>query len=478
MNFEYTSPEQVGISSGKIQEYIEILEKNSIVTHNLIIMRYGKIIFEHYWEPFHREFKHRMYSVTKSFVALAIGFLEQEGKINLDDALEQYFPKESANSHEYQKKQTIRDTLMMAAAMPNTSWQTDKPADRVQHYFDRHNPGAKPPGTIFNYDSEGSFVLGALVERVSGMKLMDYLKLQLFDKIGVGQMDCLTCPGGHSWSDSGLICRPIDLLRVAQFCINKGEGILNEDYITAATSKQIEVNGFYVHQDSGYGYLIWRNLDNSFSFNGMGSQYAICIPEKDIVMVYNGDNQGVPNADSIILSNFFELISRPAGEPLPPAMPVNTHGLKLYAVKGKRHVELEKKINGVKFQMENNPMGITELSLNFEQDSGILRYINAQGEKELPFGLCENVFGAFPQSGYPDRVGSQSGNRLYDCATSAAWISENDLIIKVQIIDTYFGSLSIHMCFKGKEIALIMRKEAEHFLKEYSGFAGGTQEKE
>ena len=232
MSFKYGTPEEVGISSANIQKYIEKLENSGLVTHNLLIMRHGKIVFEHYWEPFNREFKHRMYSATKSFVSLAIGFLEQDGQIALDDPLEKYFPKESANSHEFQKKQTIRHTLMMATAMPGANWFADKPVDRVQHYFDNHTAGAKPSGTIFNYDSEGSFILCAIVERVTGMKFTEYLKGKLFDKIGVGQIDCLECPGGHSWGDSALLCTSRDMASGGRFVMNygmwNGERLMNE----------------------------------------------------------------------------------------------------------------------------------------------------------------------------------------------------------------------------------------------------------
>ena len=74
----YSTPEKEGIKSSDILNYIKILEGSNLSTHNLIIMRRGKIIFEKYWKPFNDKFLHRMYSVTKSFVALAIGFCEQD----------------------------------------------------------------------------------------------------------------------------------------------------------------------------------------------------------------------------------------------------------------------------------------------------------------------------------------------------------------------------------------------------------------
>lgn len=69
-------PEKMGIRSENILEYIKILEQSRLATHNVLIMRGGKFVYEVYWKPFDIDFKYRMYSVTKSFVAIAIGFLE------------------------------------------------------------------------------------------------------------------------------------------------------------------------------------------------------------------------------------------------------------------------------------------------------------------------------------------------------------------------------------------------------------------
>ena len=91
-------------------------------------------------------------------------------------------------------------------------------------------------------------------------------------------------------------------------------------------------------------------------------------------------------------------------------------------------------------------------------------------------GICYNEFAPFPQEGYSDIVGSQKGDRLYDCAASGAWVSDNQLFIKVQIIDTYFGRLNINLGFTGDKLGVYMNKTAEDFLNEYTGFASGKAE--
>ena len=488
---KYSTPEKHGINSSDIQAYIKVLEDANLSMHDIIIARHGEIVFETYWKPFHKDFAHRLYSVTKSFVALAVGFAEQDGLLDLDDPIIKYFPDELKNqTDENMRNQTVRHMLMMSTAKQECYWFADKPADRVQYYFDNPRTESRPSGTIYQYDSSGSFVLGALVERLTGKEFVEYLREKLFDKIGVSDnVSCLKCPGGHAWSDSALICPPQDLLKVAMFCMNKGkwngEQILNEEFVTAATSKQTDNNPMAIgnHCNQGYGYLIWRCFDNSFFFNGMGCQFAICVPDKDLIFVCNADNQGNDEAKRIIINNFFDLISRRASDaPLPEneaehkALTNYADTLELYSVKGEKSSEFKEKINGATFVMDKNPMGISKIKVCFDGDKGTLCYTNEQGDKELLFGMCYNEFSKFPQEGYADIVATQKGNRLYDCATSAAWVTDYQLRIRVQIIDTYFGNLGITLGFgEDGKLGVHMVKSAEDFLSEYTGFATGKR---
>jgi len=494
---KYATPESVGISSEKILQYIDILEKSNLNNHDLIIAKGDTIIFEKYWAPFHKDFYHRMYSVSKSFVSLAVGFAEQDGLLNLDDPISKYFPKEMENqTDENMRSQTIRHMLMMSTAKTPTSWfaaKTDEryKDDRVKFYFSNSNPQSRPSGTIFQYDSTGSFVLGALVERLTGKRFMEYLREKMFRKIGVSEdARCMTCPGGHSWGDSAVLCTSLDLLKVARFVLNKGkwngEQILNEKYCIDASSLQIQNNhkGNITLSRHGYGYLIWRTRNNSFFFFGMGSQFAVCSPDSDMIMVYNGDNQGIEEtSNDIIFDNYFDLIESTAQDaPLPEneaayqALSERTANLKLSVANGQFFSPTAETVSGVCYAMNDNPMGITELQLDFDGSKGILKYTNEQGYKELSFGLGHNEFGDFPEEGYSDEIGSVAvPGHKYHCAASAAWIEESKLRIKVQIIDKYFGILDIIIGFRDDVLGLYMDKTAEDFLWNYVGFAGGKR---
>lgn len=482
-----TTPEAMGISSADILNYVNLLEEYRLATHNVIIARGDSIIYEQYWAPFHRDFLHRQYSVSKSVVSIAVGFALQDGLLSLDDPVSKYFPQEIERSGR-NFTQTIRNMLTMENEAIGRGWFHARPDDLVQYYFDNPFRQSRPAGAVFEYDSTGCFILCALIERLTGQKFMDYLRQKLFDKIGVSpEAYCLECPGGHSWGDSAILCKPTDMLKIAKFVMNKGkwgsQQLLNEDYLTAATACQVQCStgNQYGYNSHGYGYLIWRTWDNGFSFNGMGSQFAICVPDKDLIMIYNGDNQGNAIANSVIFDGFFRMVARKA---LSTALPENPTAVsllnqprKLYCAHGSPSSAFQEKIDGALYALDPNPMGITHLRLDFSQPQCRLHYTNEQGEKTLLFGMTENVFGSFPEEGYSDKIGSRpTTGHYYRCAASAAWIEEKKLFMPVQIIDKYFGRLNITLSFPDENtLGVYMNKTAENFLDTYQGFASGKR---
>ena len=112
--FNMITPEQAGISSKHVADFISFCERRSITMHSVLMIKGNSIFSENYWAPFHKDFCHRMYSQTKSYVGVAIGLLEEEGKLNLDDPMAKYFPERiDRELPEYLAKQTIREMLTM-----------------------------------------------------------------------------------------------------------------------------------------------------------------------------------------------------------------------------------------------------------------------------------------------------------------------------------------------------------------------------
>lgn len=486
---EYTSPEQAGVSSRAVQEYLEELEKKHLATHNVILMRGNQIFFEHYWKPFHSDFLHRMYSVSKSFVSIAVGFLEQDGLISLDDRISRYFPEEmQGQTDENMRNQTIRHMLMMSTAKPGRNWFQARTLDRVRFYFKTICRRAGRPEPYTSMTAQAPLFWARWQNGSPECGLWIICGSVFLTKSGFPERLTAWCVrGGHAWGDSAVICRPMDLMRVARFVLNMGkwdgEQILNEKYLAEATGKRIHNTalGIENYNTQGYGYQFWRTWQNSFAMVGMGCQFAVCVPDKDMILVYNGDNQGNPHAEAIVIDQFFERIVSPAGDqPLAEnlseqrRLSAYADKLELVTATGEAHSDFEKGINGRTYILEYNPMGITRVKLTFAGPRGCLNYTNAQGDKTIVFGMCRNEYGDFPEEGYADQVGSvRTKGHFYRCAASAAWVEPQKLFMKIQIIDKYFGNLNVTFGFAEDRLGLYMQKNAEDFLEEYEGFASG-----
>ena len=109
--------------------------------------------------------------------------------------------------------------------------------------------------------------------------------------------------------------------------------------------------------------------------------------------------------------------------------------MKLFSLKNSSEENVASKINGKTFVLSENPMGIKDIKFTFTDKEGVCEYTNAQGKKELKFGIGENVFGKFPQEGYSDLVGGvEAPGNYYDCAASGVWTGATQLAVAVQVI--------------------------------------------
>jgi hypothetical protein len=217
---------------------------------------------------------------------------------------------------------------------------------------------------------------------------------------------------------------------------------------------------------------------------GMGTQIALCDPRHDFVFAINSDNQGNPIHYELVYKALFDnIISKLSDTPLPEdseaydRLSADMSEKALYFLNGNTESDFSKKINGAKFSLSQNRMGIKWIKLDFENDKGYLHYENAQGVKCIPFGFGYNVFEKFPEENYPDLIATikKPGNK-YDAAFSADWPEEKKLRIRVQVIDKYFGNLAVVISFKDENsLMLRMGKIAEAFLDEYFGTAFGTR---
>lgn len=488
--FKIVTPESVGLKSKYVKEFISKLEKRKMHMHSVILCRGYDIFGEFYWAPFDKDFLHRMYSQTKSYISVAIGLLLEEGKLSLDDKILDYFPEKiDTPLSEAIKNQTIEQMLKMSTVGYGEDWFKNECRDRCKVYFNKRPENVRYPGTVWEYDSQASQVLCCLVEKLAGKSLFDYLNEKVFSHLGTFKnATILKTPSGESWGDSALLCTSRDMLSFGRFVMNygvwNGKRIMSEGYLKTATSKLVD-NQETAFEDTlghGYGYQIWRTEKNGFGFIGMGNQLTICLPDYDLIFVCTADNQGSDFAREVILSYFFDIIvenleEKPISEDKNAYedMLKSTENLSLFAVHGESHSPWQDKIDGITYSFPENELGLKELTFRFNKNGGILSYENANGKMELPFNFNENYFGKFPEFGYSGDVGGErtTDGSKYDCATSGAWLCDNKIMIFAQIIDRYLGNVSMCFGFNSNHITVTFYKTAEDFLWNYNGQAYG-----
>lgn len=486
--FEKATPESLGIPSRAIRKFVSFMERRGSYTHAFLMMRGGKICQESYFAPYDITSLHRMYSQTKSFVSIAIGCLLDEGKLSLDDKIADHFPERFERElPPYLAEQTIRDMLKMTTSVYNErSWFVSGEPDRVRYYLNTYD-GARPAGTIFRYDSAGSQVLCALVEKLSGMPLLSYLKTKLFSHTGgfeTAQM--LKTPNGETWGDSAMLCTLRDIATfgnlVMHYGKHEGEQLISESYLREATSPLVynNTNGFHHVFHHGYGYQIWCTEQNGFAFVGMGDQLTVCLPERDFLFTMTADNQGDGGARrQLIINALFDMVvDEMQDTPLEEnseeylALQKETAGLKLRVFPAGEKSAFFENISGKVFHAQDNPTTIKTLSLTFGQNGGVFDYENAQGKKTLPFGIGENAIAPFPQFGYSNEYGGlrTTDGFTYRCASSLGFVEEKKCILRVQIIDRYLGNLTVTFAFRDEDTVTVhLEKCAEDFLREYEG---------
>ncbi len=293
--FPQVTPESVGLPSGEIAKLLDAMERENVPLNSIMILRHGKLCAQGWYEPYRPDTLHALHSFTKTICATAIGLLVEEGKISLSDKVISFFPEETPpQPGENLKAMEIRHLLSM------TCGHESEPSRAGQNWVRDflHHEVKRRPGTYFVYNSMGSYMLTAILRKVTGMNMTEYLRPRLFDPMGITEYYCSKCPMGTEIGGGGMFLRTEDMAKIAQLYLQKGqwEGrqLVPRHWIEEATTPHIvQAEGWYPvinagMEDyfSGYGYQIWMNsVPTGYRFDGMYAQLGVVLPKYDMVVV-------------------------------------------------------------------------------------------------------------------------------------------------------------------------------------------------
>jgi CubicO group peptidase (beta-lactamase class C family) len=296
-----TNPETENVSSAGILRFIEAAEKSKNELHSLMILRHGKVIAEGWWDPYKPALRHSQYSISKTFTSTAVGLAVGEDKLKLSDKVISFFPNDLPGTISPNLAAlTVRDLLIMSAGQdPDPTFDIgSKSRNWVKAFL--ATPIVYKPGTIFLYNSMASYILSAIVQKVTGQKIIDYLRPRLFDPLGISGMDWEENMLSVNTGGWGLRLKIEDMAKVGQLYLQKGNWNGNQ-ILTTAWIEEASTEKIFRHPElpksvkdtsdweQGYGYQIWRCRYHAYRADGAYGQYIIVLPDLDAVIAIQSE---------------------------------------------------------------------------------------------------------------------------------------------------------------------------------------------
>lgn len=448
-----SSPEHQGIASADVLAFVEAADKEIDTMNSFMLVRHGQVVAEGWWAPYDRDTPHVLYSLSKSFTATAVGFAVSEGKLNLDDQVLKFFPDEApADPPLNLRAMRVRDLLRM-----NTGNQTEAPirvddpskqSDTWVKTFLSHSVPFKP-GTHFLYNSPATYMLSAIVQKVTGLTVLEYLRPRLFEPLGFKNPVWVSSPQGITAGAYGLSVRTEEIARFGELYLRKGrwngKQLIPSTWVDQATAIQTS-NGSAPTSDwdQGYGYQFWRSRHNSFRGDGAFGQYCMVIPELDAVVAITS---GVRNMQQVMNLVWDKLLPamKPGRLPENPTarrqLEARLAGLKVKFPTGAASAPVSASVSGKWFEFAENDRGLKAISFDFNSPSPALIVRTSAGETRMPIGreTWTNSRGLFTNG--LDRALSVPANPLV--AASGGWSAENTFTVKIVLSETpYYSTLN------------------------------------
>jgi CubicO group peptidase (beta-lactamase class C family) len=473
-----STPEAEGISSAALVELITALEQNVDAMHSVMIVRHGHVVAEGWWSPYAAREPHILFSLSKSFTSTAVGLAQAEGRLSVNDPVLKFFPEDApANPSANLKAMRIADLLRMSTGhhaddidpFPMTSDE-----NLVKRFLSR--PVTDKPGTHFFYNSAGTYMLSAIVQKVTGQTVLDYLRPRLFEPLGIVDPTWERSAQGICFGAFGLSLRTEDIARFGQLYLQKGEWrgrrLVPAEWVETATARQTS-NGSdpASNWEQGYGYQFWRCPHGFYRGDGAFGQLCIVIPEQDTVIAVTCGTRDMASEMNTFWDHLLPEL-RPAALPANPdaqaKLAARLAGLVLPTPKGSATSPVAAKIAGRHYDFAPNNAGLEMLALETAADGHVVLHFREHGtEQQLACGFDAWTKGALVED--PEHARLNAGSVRFGqmpvaafavepghggfLAASGAWTADDTYTVKVCQYRTTFIQ-TIRLKFSGDDVAL------------------------
>ncbi len=311
-----------------MENFFQRAAGDSLDIHSVMIVKDGKVIFSRWQSEGVDTVPHVLHSVSKTFTATAVGLAIADGKMKLTDKIIDFFPdKLPAEVSDNLKAMTVRDLLTMSCGhdVEPSGFRGGEETDWVQAFL--AHPVVHKPGTFYLYNSLGTYMLSAIVQKVTGEKVVDYLDTRLFQPLHIDKPKWDESPQGINCGGWGLYLKTEDLAKMGQLLLQQGEWngkqIIPAEWVSEMSKKQVEsinpgtrledaeAKGMTVETSDwmqGYGYQMWRCRPGCFRADGARGQYIIVVPDKNAVIAITSDVEDLQGELNLVWDNILPVL--------------------------------------------------------------------------------------------------------------------------------------------------------------------------
>jgi hypothetical protein len=466
-----SAPEAEGIASSSILSFVEAVEEQIHDLHSFMLLRHGSVVAEGWWSPYGADHSHMLFSLSKSFTSSAIGLAVNEGCLTVDDPVISFFPDDLPAS--------VSDNLAAMRVRHLLSMSTGHDKDTMKYLHEREDgnwiraflerPVVHTPGTHFLYNTGATYVLSAIVQKLTGMKLIDYLRPRLFEPLGIDNPTWEESPQGINTGGYGLSIKTEDIARFGQMYLNKGmwqgKRILTEAWVEEASSRHIS-NGSSETSDweQGYGYQFWRCRHDAYRGDGAFGQYCIVMTEQDAVLAITGGLEDMQVPLNLVWEHLLPAMQPAALEAnvsAQEALRQKLASLKLAPPQGRSAAPVAAAVSGREYKFEANEVYIDSISLAFSESGCVVTTRTQFGESNVTCG-----YGTWHEGTAPTPVADAA-----PVVASGVWTADDTFTTTLRFYETPFVQtaryqfadhelkldLSVNVSFDQKDYALVGR---------------------
>ncbi len=460
------APTSVGIEPKQLTLlYDSLLTSDLTELHHLMVVVDGKVAGEIHPAPFKASDKHTLYSVSKTFTAVAVGLAVEDGLLSVEDELAKFFPQYASTI----KGIKIKDVLTMRSGFKTNGGMRNSQLDWVDYYLNR--PLVATPGTKYSYDSIETYLLSAVVQQVTGKDVLTLLNERVFFPMGIDDVEWEKCPKGIITGGWGIYMTAEAQAMFGQLLLQKGKWngrqLVSEQWVDEMMTVRVVRKA-----SNDYGYQIWLcEYPGAWRADGAYGQYIIVVPQKNMVVVLNqcSKSKGWPERgniwNTVVKNNKGCAIEGEPEELDSLAKYEATASLPL--LKGDADNALAKKYNGKEFKLDKNKLGWKSVKLNFEKGKTILTVVDAEGKKSaIEMGYNEWLMSQL--AGFPHYSISAKGRFTgivgpFFTGSCYAWNKDNTLTAKIHYTNWI---TSLKLDFKFSENGGMQIEVLENYAKQ------------